>query len=546
MAKLLPLPADKYGSHAAERTKLKPGRKTDPALLEQVRNLYIDGLPVSEISAQLGMHERTIRQWARKHGWRERLEEHWSSITNIERQIANLSKMRPTQAISMRIAMLTRSLERLRRSENKVIRRPVRQVIVPGDLLKQVLADDYGLYQYQKDALLDESRFAITLKSRQIGWSFILALLALLGAIAGRNQLIISASQEQSDILIEHAIYHATKLGIKFDAQSKSELTIGSAYIKALPANVRTIQGFNGDVYLDEFAWQQNQRRIWGAVVPSVTACGGSVRVSSTPFLPGSLFWELAENHKGQHNQWSRTKLTIHDAIAQGMQVPGGLDELRGLFDSENWAMMYECQWADSGNALLSWELLRDLANMLLRNNQIITEPVWVGIDVGRVNDRTAIAMLTHNAKRNKYQIAHWQEHKGMPFVNQRALFHDIHAKFRVQRMKIDKTGMGMEMAESLSKAYPESTSGVWLSAQRKDRLARNLLKLCEDKMIEFPNDPDLISKLHSVKKIAGNTNIKYDADHDSQGHGDLFWAVALAAEGLSRGSNSKVVLEIW
>ena len=546
MAKLLPLPADKYGSHAAERTKLKPGRKTDPALLEQVRNLYVDGVPVSEISAQLGMHERTIRQWARKHGWRERLEEHWSSITNIERQIANLSKMRPTQAISMRIAMLTRSLERLRRSEKKVIRRPLAKVIAADGLLEQVLSDDYGLRQYQKDEITDTSRFGLELKARQVGWSYVLALRALLRVKAGINQLIVSASQEQSDILIEHAIQHAANLRIEFDAQSKSELTIGSHYIKALPANVRTIQGFAGDVYLDEFAWHQNQRRIWAAVVPSITACGGSVRVSSTPFLPGSLFWQLATNHKERYNQFHRKTLTIHDAIAQGMDIPGGLDELRGLLDSESWAMMYECQWADAGNALLSWELLSELANMLLRNNQIITEPVWVGVDVGRINDRTAIAMLTHNAKRNKYQIAHWQEHKGMPFVDQRTLFHDIHAKFRVQRMKIDKTGMGMEMAESLSKAYPESTSGVWLSAQRKDRLARNLLKLCEDKMIEFPNDPDLISKLHSVKKIAGNTNIKYDADRDSQGHGDLFWAVALAAEGLSRGSNSKVVVEVW
>ena len=104
-----------------------------------------------------------------------------------------------------------------------------------------------------------------------------------------------------------------------------------------------------------------------------------------------------------------------------------------------------------------------------------------------------------------------------------------------------------MQLAEELHTSSPERFEGVWFSAQRKSRLALNMLKLCEDKRLLLPNDPDVLAQMHSVQKIISGQSIKYDAERNDDGHGDLFWAAALAAEGRSRsgGSSGGIGVEV-
>ena len=290
-------------------------------------------------------------------------------------------------------------------------------------------------------------------------------------------------------------------------------------------------------MWLDEFAWVRNQRMLWAAVIPSITAIGGRVTVFSTPFLPGSLFWEIATNHKNKHGHWWRKTITIEDAIAQGMPLPGGLDELRLLFDSESWAMFYECQWAENGSALLSWELLHALTT-----ERIVTANfgrLRGGVDVGRINDRTAIALVGQEHERAKWKdrfaLIHHEMHKGMKFDAQKARIHEVDGRFDIETWKVDKTGLGMQLAEELHTASPERFEGVWFSAQRKAKLALNMLKLAEEKRLLLPNDPDVLAQLHSIQKLTTGQTIKYDAERSDDGHGDLFWAVALAADGRAK-----------
>ena len=108
-----------------------------------------------------------------------------------------------------------------------------------------------------------------------------------------------------------------------------------------------------------------------------------------------------------------------------------------------------------------------------------------------------------------------------------------------MERWKIDKTGLGMQLAEELSNDAPERFEGVWFSAQRKSRLALNMLKLAEEKRLLLPNDPLVLAQLHSIKKTIRGQSISYDAERTDDGHGDLFWATALAADGRGGGVSS-------
>lgn len=526
----------------------RPSRFTE-SQKDQARLEYLAGDSTTEIGARIGASDRTVRHWVSKGGWGLELHKRRKTVQGLEEQIFRLSRAKnPSTAQAQRMAMLTKALERLKKATPTPKPRPTVANAVSSEALSRVLEPEYGLYEYQVEFLQSEERFRIILKARQIGFSYVVGLAVLLGAMAGRPQIVVSASERQAQIILGYVRHHAARLDVLLEEDKANKITVMGADIVAVSTNFRTAQGWPGDVWLDEFAWVRNQRMLWAAVIPSITAIGGRVTVFSTPFLPGSLFWEIATNHKNKHGHWWRKTITIEDAIAQGMPLPGGLDELRLLFDSESWAMFYECQWAENGAALLSWELLHSLTTeAIIRSN---FGRLRGGVDVGRINDRTAIAVIGQEHLREKwldrFALVHHEMHKSLKFDAQKAQIHQVDGRFDIENWKIDKTGLGMQLAEELETAHPERFEGVWFSAQRKSRLALNMLKLAEDRRLLLPNDPDVLAQLHSIQKIVSGESIKYDAERNEDGHGDLFWALALAADGrAARGGGDGVGVEV-
>lgn len=517
----------------------------------EARRAYLAGDTAKEIAARIGASDRTVSGWIRKGGWRAELDRRRQSASGLEEQIHRLTQVKnPTGSQVQRLAMLTKSLERLNRAMPKPKAPPIVTNAMNADLLAKVLDPEYKLYEYQIEFLTSEERFRCILKARQIGFSYVVGLAVLLGAAAGRNQLVVSASEDQADNVIGYMLHHADRLGVDVE-KVKEGHRVNGALVKALSTNFRTAQGWPGDVWLDEFAWVRNQKLLWGAIVPSITSMQGRVTVFSTPFMPGSLFWKMATNHQGRYSFFRRWTITIHDAIEQGMPLPGGIEELRMLFDADTWAMFYECQWAEDGTALLSWDLLHSLAVPTVPS--VNFGRMRGGVDVGRINDRYAEALIGQEIQgdgfSDRYGLCHWRTEKGASFAQQKANILETDGRFDVESWRIDKTGMGMQLAEEMGEIDPRFL-GVWFTAQRKSKLALNLLKLAEDKRLVLPNDPDVLAQLHAVKKLAsgGGSTIRYDAERNADGHADLFWAVALAADGRALGGSdgSGASVEIW
>ena len=511
---------------------------------------YLAGDSTSEIAARLGCNPRTVRKWVSAGAWDQDLRARRETTQGLEAQILRITrKKNPSNADAQKLAMLTRSLDRLRRAAPKPKPRPKVIDAVSKELLAKALDPTYGLYPYQVEFLQSEDRFRCVLKARQTGFSYVVGLAVLLGAASGRPQVVVSASETQAKIVLNYVRHHAGRLGVALEEDKSNAITVMGTNVQVVSTNFRTGQGFPGDVWFDEFAWVRNQDMLFAAIVPSITAIGGRVTIFSTPFMPGSKFWQIATNHQGKHDHWWRMTLTIRDAVDQGMPLPGGLDELRMLFDTESWNMFYECQWAEDGSALLSWALLHELTadHIPVANYGRLRG----GVDVGRINDRTAIALVGQafqaSLKRKKggteqpgewldrFALVHHELHKGMAFDAQKATIHNVDQRYDIESWKIDKTGLGMQLSEELQVASPERFEGIWFNAARKQRLALNLLKLCEDRRLLLPNDPDVLAQLHAVKKISSGTAIKYDADRTNEGHGDLFWALAMAAEGRAK-----------
>jgi phage FluMu gp28-like protein len=535
----------------ATKSRGRPPKFSDD-IKELARLDYLAGDSATEIAKRIGCTPPTIRNWVKRGGWQRALEQRRQSVDGLEAQIARLTvKKSLTNPEATRLSMLTKALDRLNKSLPKPKARPVVQNAIDRDLLSRVLSADYGLYEFQTEFIKSEARFRVILKARQIGFSWVVGLAVLLGAAAGRDQLIFSASQDQADHVISYVHHHAERLGVEV-VKDKGDIRVNGSLIKALSTNYRTAQGWPGDVWLDEFAWVINQKALWGAVIPSITQVGGRVTVFSTPFLPGSHFWKIATNHQGAYGFFERTTITIQQAIEQGMPLPGGLEELRMLFDADTWAMFYECQWAEDGSALLSWDMLHQMASGDIRAEDY--GRLQGGADVGRINDRFAEALVGQRINGHSFDdtfaLIHTQMEKGASFAKQKALITETDNRFDVEAWRIDKTGLGMQLAEEMSERDPRF-QGVWFTAKRKSKMALNLLKLGEDKRLILPNDPDVLAQLHAVKKLASGSGstIRYDAERTKDGHADLFWAVALAADGrasLKGGDGGGNVVETW
>lgn len=390
------------------------------------------------------------------------------------------------------------------------------------------------LYPYQLKFITDDARWRIANKSRQIGFSFTIGLDAISGAlIRKRNQLIVSASKYNAEIVMDYIRDHLDEMGILpvKDKEGLIEFDNGY-YIRVCSTNWRTARGFNGDVYFDEFAFTIRDNEIWKAMVPSITAVQGRVTVLSTPKSRIDKFWQIWSN---KSKKWSKHCVTIHDAKADGFPVD--IEELRELFDPEEFAQAYECIPLDTAESYVPYNLIEPclydpLSDAFIEQLKLwdANMPLVYGVDIGRTRDETAVAETLRDGK-VVWNTTMKEWHK-MPFREQKTRLTELLMQPQCQIMAIDKGGIGMNLHEDLSFRFPAKVRGVGFAPAVKDRLAKAMKIAFEEKLIRIPNDPSLISHILSIKRSANRTNVfSYNADDLQPHHGDKFWALALALD---------------
>lgn len=404
------------------------------------------------------------------------------------------------------------------------------------------------LYPFQLKFLVDPARWRIANKSRQIGLSYTLGIDAISGAfVRDRNQLIVSASKMNAEIVMDYIRGHLDSLELlpTVDKEGYIELP-GGRHIRVCSTNWRTARGFNGDVYLDEFAFTIRDNEIWRAMVPSITAVKGRVTVISTPKSRIDKFWQIFSS---KSSKWSRHQITIHDAIRDGFPVD--IEELRELFDPEEFAQAYECIPLDTAESYIPYNLIEpclydplsdafaatlmgrnlnvDTASSSLSSGRMPLLPLVYGVDIGRTKDETAIAETArHDGITWCLSMKSWQK---TAFRTQKERLMDILTRPSTQILAIDKGGIGMNLHEDLSFAYPAKVRGVSFAPAVKERLAKKMRIAFEEKKIRIPNDPSLVSHILSIKRTANRSSVFSYSSESNEHHGDKFWALALALD---------------
>ena len=184
-----------------------------------------------------------------------------------------------------------------------------------------------SFYPYQLRWISEPSRFALAIKSRQIGFSHATAGGCVLNALClGRPQIVLSASQNLSDEVLDKARRHARFLARLGYSGAESYVTDNAMEIAwpnggriiALPASQRTARSYTGDVWLDEFAYHSDPEGIRDAAFPIALRGDWRLRVFSTPNGSRGLFYEMASKpSKG----WALHRVTLDDAIRDGVPI---------------------------------------------------------------------------------------------------------------------------------------------------------------------------------------------------------------------------------
>jgi len=269
----------------------------------------------------------------------------------------------------------------------------------------------YGAFlrPYQMRWVSDPARFAIAVKSAQIGYSTASAAWAVDRCLRNprRNVIFLSRSERQALELGEKAkawvdgfkgvaaVWEPNRsYGGTSTLQHEVRFGNGSRII-VLAANPDTARGYTGDVVLDEFAFHKDSQAIFTAVYRQVSL-GYAMRILSTPNGQQGKFYELAKQlgldsgtkpesqpvkaaasdkrvdsrqskAEGANsslvtghsplNPWSGHWCDIFMAVEDGL--PLDPEEVRAGCDDDTWLQEYCCQFVSQASEWISPELFQ-------------------------------------------------------------------------------------------------------------------------------------------------------------------------------------------
>ena len=395
------------------------------------------------------------------------------------------------------------------------------------------------LLPYQRAFVLDPARFKIWLSSRQIGKSFGTAFEAATDCAKhpGAEWLVMSAGQRQADEWMLKASRLSRAIALEMSGTdeavrvevSASEIRFSNgARILSVPANPDTARGYSANLVLDEFAIHEQDREIWAAVFPTVTnelSGQKKIRVVSTPKGRGNKFAELWEEGGPQ---WSRHKVTLDDAIAAGLRVDkAALRE--GVADEDIWRQEYFCEFLANDTTYFPLDLIR-ACERIPAPEAPPDAPRFLGVDIGRAHDLTAIAELA--AVGEELRLVDLETIERAPFAEQRELLWSRLSRPSVRGVAIDATGIGAQLAEETRAKFGGKVEPVQFTNATKNGIFQSLHRAMEESRLVLPADRELREDINAMhRKISTGGNIQFTAPRRPDGHSDRACALALAVD---------------
>lgn len=431
---------------------------------------------------------------------------------------------------------------------------------------------------FQMSHLNDDSTFRIEVKSRQIAWSWLSAAESLADALLDkRDSVYVSINQDEAMEKIRYARHAYDCLRItgipKIIRDSLTDIEFDNgARLTSLTSKAPRGRA-RANLYLDEFAHVGGDRQIYTATLPIISK-GGRLRIGSSPFGSIGVFWEIFDEavrpYPGftrKRTPWWEVQAFCKDVRLAWHLAPKmpteeridrfGNDRIIAIYSNiflEDFQQEYECAFNSVTDAWFAWQEIRDAQDpklscfkancygksvggainaieslaRLIEAGRI--EHVFAGgIDIGRKKDATEIFLV--GVGRDHYPLRLMISLKNTEFETQRDIMTYMLNRLPIGRLMVDKTGIGMNLAESLHKLYPYKVYPVDFTIPAKIMWAGDAKALLQSKKTPIPVDRDLAYQIHSLKRIVtASKQLRFDVDKsETKSNADMAWAWMLS-----------------
>lgn len=430
----------------------------------------------------------------------------------------------------------------------------------------KLAGDEITLYPYQMEVLESDSKFRIVCKARQIGFSALIAMEALYKAVWYPNKTILFVStgdrasrrlmekfREMLDSMQPFTMRAELPDGKRITAtnrlmeDTKREVTFkNGSRVVSLPNNPDGIRGYQAtDVYLDEFAFFENPKDIWTAILPSLTR-GQTITIVSTPAGKLGEYWKIwdeADPERSDRNGFTRFSFPYSKIKSQlSQKMVDQIEILRKNMSQMQFDQEYECQFVDEAISMFPYELIKPcIDDKLPKVTSLKTSnPIYMGIDFGVERNSTVVVFLekTEDGWRVLEPIKEFIGAKRMEKITGKHVEGDFEPikiyieemlkTVRPTRVFIDANGMGERLNNELRRVYGGLVQPIKATKEIKERLIISLRILFENQSIKIPKNDLLISQLHELRKdVTEGGNVRYK--HASGKFDDAVWALCYA-----------------
>ena len=401
------------------------------------------------------------------------------------------------------------------------------------------------LDKWQEDVLKHKGDLGLC-TGRRVGKTYILSRKAVDHMVKYHKPIIVvSLTEDQAMIIIQMALKYAREKYPKLIGKGKYKpqlkvLTImdGKTPIKMISRPVGNTgdatRGFEGGVLIVDEA-SRMPRMFWIAALPVLLTCAGEVWMCSTPFGKQGYFWERFHESWDLKSEDARFKFfyeTTVDVmenrpISESWTKEQHEGALRILEDDKK--DMSELEFGQEYLGLFMEELMQFFTDEWIE--KVCTLPVpdvtpggascsslspgrdlFLGVDVGRVNDPSTFEILDGTNEDKIRQVYHDSKRK----ISIPQTFEEIRRLERscsFNRIGIDSGGMGAGVLDLLlrdedtkrkSEGLDNATKPIDADGKEKPLLKEemyvNLLTAGEIGKIKLFNNPEIIASLSSVQ----------------------------------------------
>ncbi|PCJ33028.1 MAG: hypothetical protein COA90_00960 [Gammaproteobacteria bacterium] len=548
-----------------------------PKLYAQM--LFFQGYYPKEIADITGTPLNTVNSWTRRGKWKDAGIIKRAALMTEVRYCQMLFKQHKTDGDLAEIEQLYKTIEKADRrlysntapKSGQRKRNNKKNYFSPKEIEVLKSAFFERLFTHQEtwwDARHNKVRQ--TLKSRQIGATDYFGIEAFMKGLLKtemdeRGSAFISASKAQAFQFKEYIVGFVQQV---LDREIKGDpliytTDVGRNKLDFLGTNARTAQGRPAHTYIDEYFWIQRFRSLREVSIAMATQkFYQATFFSTTSTLTHEAYeWWSGEWYNQGRNINDHISIDIsHEILKTGKVCEDGhwrqivtfddaVESGFNLFDPDHIKLMnspdiieqlYNCKFIDDINSpfpltqttacgvdcWIEWDdffepfAVKPVANL----------PVWVGYDPSLVGDFGKVVVILLPLKHgDKYRLIEKLHFDGADFTEQAAAIKALTQKYNVQRISVDRNGLGEGVFGEIKKFF-RRVEAVDYSPDNKAVMVTKLQYLLGRNLFEYDagdiETPQSLAAIERSLTDAGR-KITYKAGRNKDiGHADTAWAL--------------------